>query len=191
VPKKEGHFRRVAHPQEWYNPAFKRIIFHDNNILADKEWFMEVTEWCMERKLEMWFNQGLDIRLVDIDIAKQLHKTRNFHHMIPFSFDDLKYEGAVRKGIELLKEAGFIKNMLRAKVQFYVYVDSDDDYDNGVYRCRELKKLGCNSYLMFNVDNEQTQRITNLKRWSKGKCAYWKFDVADYNPHLSIRDEIT
>jgi hypothetical protein len=161
---------------------FKKIIFHDNNILADKEWFMQITDWCMERKLEMWFNQGLDIRLVDTDIAKQLYKTRNFHHMIPFSFDDLKYEGAVRKGIALLREAGFTKNILRAKVQFYVYIDSDADYDNGVYRCRELKKLGCNTYVMFNIDNKQTQRIIDLKRWSKGKAAFWGIDIADYDP---------
>jgi hypothetical protein len=56
VPEKEGKFHRAQHPSEWYDPMFKKIISHDNNILADKEWFMEVTEWCMERKLEMWFN---------------------------------------------------------------------------------------------------------------------------------------
>ena len=165
---------------------FKKIIFHDNNILADKEWFMEVTSWCMERKLEMWFNQGLDVRLVDEEIATQLYKTRNFHHIIPFAFDDLIYEPAVRKGIALLREAGFTKNMLRAKVQFYVYVDSDEQYESGIYRCRELKKLGCSTYLMYNVENKQTQRIIDLKRWTKAKAIFWTFDIADYDPLMCM-----
>jgi hypothetical protein len=80
VPEKEGHFRRAQHPQEWYNPALKKITFLDNNILSDKAWFMEITSWCMETKLEMWFNQGLDIRLIDEEIAKRLYKTRNYHY---------------------------------------------------------------------------------------------------------------
>jgi hypothetical protein len=86
VPEKEGKFRRTQHPSEWYNPMFKKIIFHDNNILADKEWFMEVTSWCMERKLEMWFNQGLDIRLIDEEIATQ---------RILFKFDGFSIAGKI------------------------------------------------------------------------------------------------
>jgi hypothetical protein len=192
VPEKEGKFRRIQHPSEWYNPAFKKIIFHDNNILADKEWFMEITSWCMERKLEMWFNQGLDVRLVDEEIAKQLYKTRNYHHMIAFAFDDLKYEPAVRKGIALLRGAGFTKNMLRAKVQFYIYVDnySDEEYESGVYRCRELKKLSCNAYVMFNIDNECTQRIKYLQRWSINKLFYWLNDIGDFKDNIQASKTI-
>jgi hypothetical protein len=140
---------------------------------------MEVTSWCMSKKLEVQFNQGLDIRLVDSEIAKRLLEMPK-HGMINFAWDDIKTEQAVRKGIDILKQAGFTKNKLRAMVQFYVYVDSDNDYESGVYRCRELKNLSCNSYVMYNIDNERTPRITNLTRWSKGKMAYWSFDVANY-----------
>ena len=86
----------------------------------------------------MWFTQGLDIRLVDSEIAKRLFEIRN-HHMLSFAWDSMKDESAVRKGIELLKQAGFTKSMLRARVQFYIYVDSDADYESGLYRCRELR----------------------------------------------------
>ena len=127
----------------------------------------------------MWFTQGLDIRLVDSEIAKRLFEIRN-HHMLSFAWDSMKDESAVRKGIELLKQAGFTKSKLRSKVQFYIYVDNDEDYESGVYRCRELKKLNCNTYVMFNIDNEQTQRIKELKRWSKCKMYFWLFDIADF-----------
>lgn len=76
--------------------------------------------------------------------------------------------------------------MLRAHVHFYVYVDSDADYDNGVYRCRKLKKLNCNTYLMYNIDNEQTQRITNLKRWSKSKDLFWAIDIDEYDNRMCM-----
>ena len=185
VHEKEGAFRRTQHPSEWFDPKFRKITFFDNNILVDKEWFMEVTEWCTEKKLEVQFNQGLDIRLIDAEIAKRLLEMPK-HGMLNFAWDDIKTEQAVRKGIELLKQAGFTKNKLRAKVQFYVYVASDDDYESGVYRCRELKKLSCNTYLMFNIVNQQTQRIIDLKRWSKGKAAFWGIDIADYNPQLCM-----
>jgi hypothetical protein len=49
VPIKEGKFKRVAHPETWYNPVFSNMVFLDNNILADKDWFMEITSWCIEK----------------------------------------------------------------------------------------------------------------------------------------------
>jgi len=107
----------------------------------------------------------------------------------------VKDEAIIREKIALLKEIGFSNNKLRAKIQFYVHVDSDEEYDSGVYRCREVKKLSCNTYLMYNIDNNVTQWITDLKRWSKGKAAFWSMDIADYigrvgakamkSPHVS------
>jgi hypothetical protein len=74
VPEKEGAFKRVQHPEEWYNPEFDKIMFLDNNILADKDWFFEVTNWCIEHDLKVWFTQGLDIRLLSVDIAEYTRK---------------------------------------------------------------------------------------------------------------------
>jgi hypothetical protein len=62
-------------------------------------------------------------------------------------------ETIIKEKIALLKYAGFSNNKLRAKVQFYVYVndDSDEEYNSGVYRCRELKKSNCNVFVMYNI----------------------------------------
>jgi hypothetical protein len=184
VSEKEGKYRRTQHPSEWYNSEFEKITFLDNNILADKEWFMEVTSWCMEKKLEMWFNQGLDIRLLDEEIANRLYKTRNYHHMITFAWDHIEDEAIVKEKIDLLKSVGFTKNMCRAKVQFYVFVDNDEEYESGVYRCRELKKLNCNSYVTYNIDNERSQRIKDLQRWAIRKIFYWINDITDYKANI-------
>ena len=53
VPIKEGAFRRNQHPEEWYNSNFDKIIFLDNNILADPEWFFEITGLCIEKNLKV------------------------------------------------------------------------------------------------------------------------------------------
>lgn len=65
VPQKEGKFKRYMHPKQFYDIRFKKIMFLDNNILWDKEWFKEVVNFCIYNKLDTTFNQGLDIRLID------------------------------------------------------------------------------------------------------------------------------
>ena len=58
-------------------------------------------------------------------------------------------------------------------VQFYVYVDSDLEFDSGLYRCLTLRKLGVNSFVMFNIDNMLTDRVHKLQRWADRRSAYW------------------
>jgi hypothetical protein len=142
---------------------------------------MKISAWCIEKGLRVWFTQGLDIRLVDDEIARRLVEMPR-HQMTTFAWDRIEDEAIIKSKIELLKRSGFDVELLRAKVQFYVYVDndSDEEYNNGVYRCRELKKLGCNSYVMFNIDNEKTQRITHLKQWSNAKMHFWRCDINEY-----------
>jgi hypothetical protein len=106
------------------------------------------------------------------------------HGMVNFAWDYIEDEAIVKEKIDLLKYVGFTKNKLQAKVQFYVYVDSDAEYESGVYRCRELKKLNCNSYVMCNADNIATQRIKDLQRWSIQKLFYWLNDVADFKDNI-------
>jgi hypothetical protein len=154
-------------------------VFLDNNILADKEWFMEVTAWCIQKNLKIWFTQGLDIRKMDEDIAKRLLEMKKYKS-IYFAWDNIKDEAVIKEKIELLKTMGFTNNILKQSVQFYVYVDSDVEYDSGVYRCRELKKLNCNSFVMYNIDNKLTHRIIHFRRWSRCKAAYWSCDVEEF-----------
>ncbi len=54
------------------NEILDKIVFLDNNILLDRDWFFEVTDFCIEHNLKVWFTQGLDIRLLDELNAKRL-----------------------------------------------------------------------------------------------------------------------
>jgi hypothetical protein len=180
VPTKEGKLHRTQHPEQWYNPDFDKIMFLDNNILADREWFFELTDWCMSKDLKVWFTQGLDIRLLDVAIAERLLQMKIWKSIF-FAWDHVKDEKTIKEKIQILQEAGFTKSKLKSLVQFYVYVDSDEDYETGVYRCRELKKLNCNPFVMYNIDEKKTKRIKELQRWANRKWAFWSCDISEYD----------
>jgi len=106
--------------------------------------------------------------------------------MITFAWDSLSYESAVMRGINILQEAGFSDNDLRSKVMFYVYVDSDAEYENVIYRCKKLREMNVNSFVMYNVDKKRPQRIIDLQRWANRKKLYWKCDIGEYNQQARI-----
>ena len=62
--------------------------------------------------------------------------------------------------------------------------DSDVEYNSGLYRCRELKKLSCNSFAKFYIDNECTQRIKDIQRWTIRKLFYWLNDITDFKDNI-------
>jgi len=176
VPQKEGKYYRVQHPMKFYNPNFKKIVFLDNNILLDKAWFFEVMDWCKGNRLSVDFNQGLDIRLLDEDVAKRLAKV-NVHAGYRFAYDNSSMAGLVKEKCSLLKSVGI---NIRSDVQFYVYCDSDQMYDDAVWRCRHLKELNTNPFVQYNIDKNPTKRIQQLRRWANRKQAFWAFDIKDY-----------
>lgn len=176
VPEKEGCFKLWHDPEQFYDDRFNKIIFLDNNILLDKSRFMQVCNFCIDRSLKVWFTQGLDIRLLDQEVASKLSEIdtfKGFH----FAFDDSKLESLIRSKCELLKSCGIdIRNL----VQFYVYIDSANQYDDAVNRCRILKELNTNPFVMFNINNKPTKKINELRRWANRKWVFWSCDISNY-----------
>jgi hypothetical protein len=179
VPEKEGNLTLWHHPAMVFDPLIKEIMIMDNNWLANKEWFMETSEWIIQKKLKVR-EHGMDIRILDNDRAKQLKRLK-WASPLHFAFDSDADQDAVERGIELLKEHGI---NVRTNVRFYVYVDSDDEYDSGVRRCRWLKEHGTMPFVMFNMDRQRTQRIKNLQRWAALAWIFWKCDIDEYKVGL-------
>lgn len=150
------------------------ITFLDNNILADRDWFIELCNTLHLRfpKMKVDFNQGLDIRLIDDESAKALSKLRPITEW-KFAFDMTSYKDKVTKGIEILNR--YIK--VRSMVLFYVYVDGDYQIPDAVARCRILKENGATAYAMLNLDCEHTKRMKAFKRWTRP----WIFWSCDFN----------
>lgn len=176
VPTKEGKFKRYMEPSVFYDKRFDKIFFLDNNILWDKAWFRHVMQFCIDHKLKPWFNQGLDVRLIDESDMKLLMKIKR-DEMFQFAWDDVKLEHIVRQKVKMMQDVGM---NTRSYVQFYVYIDSDEQFESGLYRCNELKKMRVNPYVMYNIDNPTTQRIQDILHWANQKMLLWKSSFEDY-----------
>lgn len=178
VHDKEGGFRRIfgdvdsALRSIMGNHELTEMTFLDNNILADRDWFIELCNTLHLRfpKMKVDFNQGLDIRLIDDESAKALSKLRPITKW-KFAFDMISYKDKVTKGIEILNR--YIK--VRSMVLFYVYVDGDYQIPDAVARCRMLKENGATAYAMLNLDVEHTKRMKTFKRWTR-PWLFWSCD---------------
>ena len=177
VPQKEGKFRIVQHPEMFCDDRYSKVVFLDNNILLNKPWFHEVMNFCKDQGWSVDFNQGLDIRLLDEPIANKLAEVK-FHAGYRFAFDNSNMADLIKEKCELLKSVGI---NIRHNTQFYVYCDSDQAYDDAVWRCRYLKELNTNPFVQYNINKKPTKRIQQLRRWANRKQAFWSFDIADYN----------
>lgn len=179
VTPKEGGFHINQHPSEFHDPAHKKVVLMDNNILWDKDWFFEVTDWILENGLKVDFNQGLDIRLMDGDIAKRLRELRPISHW-HFAFDDMDYKDEVLEGIRLLNEAGV---NVRSNTNWYVYLHDDSQFEDALERCRILREHKALAYLMVNRNAQRTQRMTDLKRWTRPQI----FFQTDFDGYVRSR----
>jgi hypothetical protein len=176
VPQKEGSLQRWQHPQDFVDPRFDTVMLLDNNWLADTDWFFETSLWFIEHNLAVDVTQGFDIRLVTQDVAHQLRwlRTKHGYH---FAFDTESVMPIIRDKLHLLRWAGLD---LRHEVQFYVYIDSDADFDSGLRRCQLLRDWGTNAFVMFNCDQHRTQRIKDLQRWANRKWLFWGVPFENY-----------
>lgn len=182
VPSKEGKFRIVYKTTfdalynitGGYSRRYNKIEFLDNNILAKPYWFYRLCK-AIEGKFLVDFNQGLDIRLVDDEIAQHLSRLKPINCW-KFAFDNINYKESVLKGIDILNANGV---NVRQKVMFYVYVNDDDSFEDALERCRILKEHGATPYIMLNQDVKHTKRMKNLKRWCR-PWIFWSIDFKDY-----------
>jgi len=174
VPHKEGYLQRWMHIKEFHDDRFDTVMLMDNNILADKEWFFENTDYILENDLFLIEN-GMDIRLMDDEIAERLSMLK-FKKPIKFAFDNMWDKDAVIRGIKILKKHNV---NLRANVMFYVLVGYNTTPEQDKYRCRLLKKYGTNPYVMPYKVTPWTRRI---KQWANSKELFWSTDIDEYKP---------
>lgn len=182
VPRKEGRFHINQHPEEFHDPKHKKMVLMDNNVLFDKDWFFEITDWMLEHNLAVDFNQGLDIRLMDRDIAKRIVELKPLK-IWHFAFDSMDYRDEVESGIRMLMDAGLdVKN----KSNWYVYLHNDQAYEDALERCNILREHRALPYIMVNKDAPRTKRMTDLKRWTRPQI-FFTTDFENYHANMRTR----
>ena len=120
VPQKEGGIRPVARIYEFWNRQHRKILLLDNNLLASPNW-RQTMEDLIAEELKVDFYQGLDIRLVNKEVIDYLERLKS--KKLRFAFDDIAYQKAFRRGIELLLESGLGSR----KLEIYVLYGFGDD----------------------------------------------------------------
>jgi len=139
VPAKEGGVRQVSDLDDLITRRRRKLILLDDNILAhpDAKRFLE---GMIRRNLQVNFNQTLDLRCVDADIARLLRRvqcsnvrfTRRVHH---FSLKDNRNLEEVRGKYQLF---GFTP---RDNVEFVCMYGFNTTLAQDVDRFRFLRSL--------------------------------------------------
>jgi len=181
VREKEGRYHRHQHVKEFHDERFKAITLLDNNILADKEWFFEQTNWIIDHKLKLDISQGMDIRLLTGEIAEQLHRIKFIDGQMRFAWDRLELENVVKSGIEMLKEHSI---NTKRNVSFFVLCgyhrpgELPEPFCKDVYRCNKLREFGALPYVM--PWDGGTPQINALARWANLRrlrnVPFWQYD---------------
>jgi len=174
VPKKEGFFKRWQHIREFHNPQHRKVMVLDNNVYADRTWFFENTNYIIENNLQFNAVQGMDIRLLDEEIADRLKQIRWFGTM-HFAFDNIKDEEKVLRGIEILQNAGFDTS----HISFYVLTGYNTTFEEDLYRINLLRSHNCGAFVM---QYKKTSQSKQLARYVNRRWLYWSTTFEEYSP---------
>ena len=177
VPEMEGkihEYRKVA--DIWRGTG--DLILLDNNILAMPNKFVEVLEFCLENKIHVDFNQGLDCRLVNKEIAVLINKYSKYITELRFAYDSISYRASVEKTCKLINRQSF----------WYVYCN--ENWEDALERILLLKRLGQRPYLMRDKKIRGIKKFNYLANWTNRQMICNKLDIYDYFPiYHSVKEQ--
>jgi len=158
VPEKEGLVHSVGDIYDIWDGKSRELVLMDNNIMAMPSHFKMICGQLRKEKLKVDFNQGLDIRLLTDELAKELASIRHTSD-IRFAWDNIKNEDQIIRGIELLKKHKCKRGM------FYVIVGFDSTMEQDLYRFNKLKELGQRAYCMRFKTVKGDRNYSELSAW--------------------------
>jgi hypothetical protein len=179
VTKKEGNkSRQVAELDNFYRQQ-KTIKLLDPNLLAcsDRE---KILQSLIDSRAYIDFTQGLDIRLIDKDIAGLINLCKI--KMLHFAWDQEKDSDVIIKNLQKFKEWTGID---RRKAAVYLLTNFDTGLDFDLERIYTLRRLRYDPYVMI-YDKENAPRHTRmLQRWVNNKRIFRTTErFEDYDPSI-------
>jgi len=171
VPEKEGWIRKEGDIYDFWDGHSKKIIILDNNILALKDYFKLICRQIKKEKLMVDFNQGLDHRLLNNNVADILKSLR--YREYRFSFDSIKYENSVRQAIDILEKYEIKWSM------WYVLVGYDTSFAEDIYRLELLKSHKQLAYVQ-RYNGKTNIFYTELAGWVNKPQLFKKYKFNDF-----------
>lgn len=176
VAEKEGRqSRKVADLSEWW-AGQKNICLMDPNLLACKE-RMELLDQLIASKAYVDFNQGLDIRLTNEEIADKLGqvKVKALH----FAWDNPKED------LEpyFRRFSGWYRRKAHSGKRVYVLTNYGSTMEENLRRIYTLRDLGYDPDVRIYDKPHAPQPVRDLQRWCNNRIIFGKCKrFEDYRP---------
>ena len=174
VPKVEGDLKPIEGWERYVDLSKPNITFWDNNWFAkgmtELEKDVKIIRDLIKRGIrEVDFNQGLDARIFNDDIAKLLEGIPI--KPIRFAFDNMSEDGFVQRGIETAQKYGLLKKQKWSgtgmPATIYVLYNFNDTPEDFYYRIREVIKAGGMSFPMQYAPHDDLDRKYVGRHWTK------------------------
>lgn len=186
VWRKEGRiennqYRRLI---DWVPENYKKVLLLDNDIALAEEWkHNQVITDARDMGVKLSITQGYDIRCITEERAKLLAENKPYDtkftgRNLYFSWDYLQNEKWVRKGIEILKDAGFKGRELTC----YVLIGFNTTHEQDMHRIDVLwKEYGVYPYVMA-FNNDKSDPLIRAKvRWVNKRQLFKSISFDDYS----------
>ncbi|MDH7511240.1 MAG: hypothetical protein QHH04_09410 [Methanolinea sp.] len=174
VPRIEGKMNSLRKSIKKYIwPNHSKIIFFDNNFLANKYWKFILNElYDLDKKVD--FNQGIDASLITDEIASKLSQLK-IDSSIRLAYDSSHQRKKVESAIEKLSDNGINRREIFVYTLFN-YIESPEDFLNRVrdilnwgvvcypMRYEPLYTLEKNIYVSPKWTNQQIEMVQQARR---------------------------
>ena len=180
VPIKEGKLRPYMDIEEVAIEGRTKITLMDNNILAS-DYGLSQIEKIIKLGLKVDFNQDMDCRLVNAEIAQMLVNVKWLKY-IRFACDTSAQLPYLFRASDLLKKYGYKKSV-------FINVLLTDDINECLTRIntiRQYKQLElkpfAQPYLDFSGKRQPPQWQKDMARWCNRKEIFKSTDFKNYRP---------
>lgn len=179
VPKKEGAIRAYRDWREVKRPDRRDIVFMDNNVLACDHG-LEQIQSMIGQNVRVDFNQGLDARLIDGEVAEMLSRLKWIRH-IRMSCDTDAMLGTVVNAIGALRHHG----VKPYRIFVYLLVQDIKSAERRAVRLRDIGvDVFAQPYRDFENNIEPTQEQKDFARWVNRKPIFKTTkSFSDYKPN--------
>ena len=183
VKKKEGCAHAVGDIYDIWDGESKSITLYDNNILLLPQHFNMICSQLRASKVKVDWNQGLDIRLINNDVAKELGSIK--HAEYHFAYDNVGMDQLIINSVNKLVTNGIKQSI------FYVLIGFNTTIQEDLHRLNLLRSLNQRAYIMFYQkcgDTVEARKYSrneiivqkSIKRWGNNKswfaaCTFEQF----------------
>lgn len=187
VWKKEGKIQRGYIPIRYLVPEDRsKLLLLDNDIALSPDHDAIIDE-CRELGIKLSITQGYDIRCITKEKAEFLAEDKPWdldftRRRLYIAWDYLGIENFVKKGIDLLLDAGF----KATEIYCYMICGFNTTHQQDLYRFYKLLEYGANPYIMPYNNKNDDRWLNHFKRYvNRGYCRF--MDVLDYKNGVLLK----